>query len=95
MFQEGSVGLGRRPSNDDEGFFVSADFKCFRKGVWGLGRGPTNDDERFFVSADFKCLRKGVWGWGGGPLMMMKHSLFLQISNDLGRGCRAGEGGHL
>ena len=28
-------GPGRGPINDDEGFFVSADFKCFRKGVWG------------------------------------------------------------
>ena len=26
------MGLGRGPNNDDEGFFVSADFKCFRKG---------------------------------------------------------------
>ena len=23
-------GVGRRPTNDGEGFFVSADFKCFR-----------------------------------------------------------------
>ena len=29
------------PTNDDEGFCVSADLKCFRK-------GPTNDDEGFF-----------------------------------------------
>ena len=33
-------GAGRGPNNDDEGFFVSADFKCFRKGVWGWGGGP-------------------------------------------------------
>ena len=26
--------LGRGPINDDEGFFVSADFNCFRKVVW-------------------------------------------------------------
>ena len=31
----GGMGLGRGPSNEDEGFFVSADFKCLRKGVWG------------------------------------------------------------
>ena len=28
-------GAGRGTTNDDEGFFVSANFKCFRKGVWG------------------------------------------------------------
>ena len=62
-------------------------------GRWcGPGRGPNNDDEGFFVSADFKRFRKGVWGWGRGPLMMMKHSLFLLISNVLGSGCAAGEG---
>ena len=27
--------LGREPSNDDEGVYFSADFKCFRKGVLG------------------------------------------------------------
>ena len=32
--------LGRGPTNDDEGYSVSAGFKCFRKWVWGLGRGP-------------------------------------------------------
>ena len=58
------------PSNDDEGFSVSADLKCVRK-------GPSNADEGFFVSADLKCFRKGMWGWGGGPLLMMKDSLFL------------------
>ena len=26
---------GGGPTNDDEGFLVSADFKCFRKGMWG------------------------------------------------------------
>ena len=34
------VGLGRGSNNDDEGFFVCADFKCFRKWVWGWGGGP-------------------------------------------------------
>ena len=29
-------GIGREPTNDDEGFFVFADFKCFGKGMWGL-----------------------------------------------------------
>ena len=43
---------------------------------------------------NFRCFRKGVWGWGGGPLMMMKNSLFLLISNVLGRGCGAREGAH-
>ena len=33
-------GMGRGPTNDGEGFIVSADFKCFRKGVWGWGGGP-------------------------------------------------------
>ena len=33
-------GAGKAPNNDDEGFFVSVDFKCFRKGVWGWGGGP-------------------------------------------------------
>ena len=28
-------GAGRGPNNDDEGFLVSTDFKCFSKGVWG------------------------------------------------------------
>ena len=55
-------GVGRGPTNDDEGFFISADFKSFRKEMW---RGPTNDDEGFFVSADFKCFRKRLWDWEG------------------------------
>ena len=59
----------------------------------GLGRGPNNDGQGFFVSADFKCFRNGVWGLGGGPIMMMKDSLFLLISNDLGSECGGGEGG--
>ena len=29
--------LGRGPTNDGEGFFVSACVKCFRNGVWGWG----------------------------------------------------------
>ena len=52
----------------------------------GLGRGPTNDGEGLFVSANFKCFRKGA------PPMNMKDSLFLLISNVLGRGCGAREG---
>ena len=63
----------------------------YEEGV-GLRRGPTNDDEVFFVSAYFKRFRKGECGWGGGPLMMMKDSLFLLISNVLGRECGAGRG---
>ena len=31
--------------------------------------------------------QKGGVGLGGGPLMMVKDSLFLLISNALGRGC--------
>ena len=27
-------GAGRGPINDDEGFFVSANFRCCWKGVW-------------------------------------------------------------
>ena len=42
-------GTVRGPASHDEGFFVSADFKCFRKGVWCCERGPTNDDEEFTV----------------------------------------------
>ena len=80
-------GVRRRPNNDVEGFFVSTDFKCLR-------REPTNDGKGFFVSADFKCFKKGVWGWVGRPLMMVKDYLFLLISNDLERECRAGEGAH-
>ena len=57
----------------------------------GPGRGPINDDEGFFVSDEFKCFRRG-WGWGSGPLMMVKDSLFLLISNVLGRGGGAREG---
>ena len=38
-------------TNDNERFFVSADFNYFRKRMW---RGPTNDDEGFAVSADLK-----------------------------------------
>ena len=56
----------------------------------GLEKGPTNDDEGFFVSADFKCFRNGVLGREGAPLMMMKDSLFLLISNILGRECGGG-----
>ena len=56
------MGLGRGATNDDEGFFVSADFKCFRKGGVGMGRVPNNDGEGFIVSADFKCFRKAMWG---------------------------------
>ena len=55
-----------------------------------MGRGPTNDGEGFFVSADFKCFRKGMWGREGAH-MLMKDSMFLLISNVLGRGCEAGE----
>ena len=31
---------GEGATNNDKGFIVSADFKCFRKGVWGWGGGP-------------------------------------------------------
>ena len=54
------MGIGRGPTNDGEGFFISADLKCSRKGDVGLGRGPVNDNEEFFVSADLKCFRKRV-----------------------------------
>ena len=64
----------------------------FYEGGVGLGRGPTNDGEGFSVSADFKYFKKGVWGWGGGPQMMAKDSLFLLISNVLGRGVGLGKG---
>ena len=33
-------GTGRGPTNDDDGFFVSADFICYREDVLGWGRGP-------------------------------------------------------
>ena len=32
-------GAGRGPTNDGEGFFVSADFKCLGKGGRGRRRG--------------------------------------------------------
>ena len=38
--------------------------------------------------------QKGGVGLGGGPIMMVNDSLFLLISNALGRGCGAGEGAH-
>ena len=40
MFLVWDVRLGSGPTNDGEGFFVSACFKCFRNGVWGWGGGP-------------------------------------------------------
>ena len=52
-------GAHSRPSNDVEGFFVSAYFKMFKEGGVGLGRRPTNDDEGFFVFADFNVLGRG------------------------------------
>ena len=55
----------------------------------GPGQGPINEYEGFFVSADFNCFRKGVWAWEGAH-----PSLFLLISNVLGKGCGAGEGAH-
>ena len=58
------VGPGKGPTNDDEGFFASVDFKFLGRGC-GAGRGPTNDDEGFFVSVDFKCFRMGAWGLEG------------------------------
>ena len=33
-------GAGMGHTNDEEGCFVSADFKCFMKGVWDWGGGP-------------------------------------------------------
>ena len=81
------VGLGRGPTTDDEVFSVSVDFKCIRKKGEGLGRGPTNDDEKLSFSTDFKCFMKG-----GSPLMI-KYSLFLLISNVLGKRLRGGRGG--
>ena len=51
-------GAGRGPTNDDEGFSVSTDLKCFRK-------GPTYDDEGFFVSAGLKCLGRKCGDWEG------------------------------
>ena len=36
--------------------------------------------------------RNRLWGREGGPLIKMKDSLFLLISNVLGKGCGAGRG---
>ena len=36
---ERGCGAGTGPTNDNEGFYVSTDFKCFRKGVWDWGEG--------------------------------------------------------
>ena len=52
--------MRRGPTNNGEGFSVSAYFECFMKGVWGR-EGPIHH-EGSFVSADFKCFRKGVLG---------------------------------
>ena len=54
------MGPRKGPINDDEGFFASADFNCFRKGVWGLGGGPimTMKDSLFLMNSN-------VLGGGG------------------------------
>ena len=54
-------GPGRGPNNDDEGFFVSADFNCFRRGVWGSGSGPL-----MVVKDSFFLLISNVLGRGCG-----------------------------
>ena len=47
MFQEVGVGLGRGPTNDDEGFFVSADLF--------LAGGPTD----YFITMFFLLSNEG------------------------------------
>ena len=37
------------PTNDGEGFSVSAVFKRFRKGVWGWGGGPLMMEDFLFL----------------------------------------------
>ena len=52
-------GLGRGPSDDDERFVVSADYKSLGRGRVVRGyEGPTNDDGGLFVSADFKSFNQ-------------------------------------
>ena len=67
MFYEGSVGLGRGPTNDGEGFFVSAHFKCFRNGVWGKGGGQLMMMKESLFQLISKCFyqewRKNHFSW--------------------------------
>ena len=60
------MGLWRGPTNDNEGFFVSADFKCVRKRVWGWRGGPLMmmKDSLFLLISN--VLRRGC-GAGRGP----------------------------
>ena len=68
------------PTNADEGFFVFADFKCFRKGVWGQGGGPQMMmKDSLFLLISYVLGRE--CGARGGPLMMVNDSVFLLISN--------------
>ena len=89
------MGLGKGPVkgpiNDDEGFFVPADFKCFRKGVWGWGGDSLINmkDSLFLLISN---VSEGGVGPEGGPPMMVKDSLFLLISHVLGRGVGMGRG---
>ena len=69
------------PTNYDEGFFVSADFKCFRKGVWGWGGGPLMMVKDSLFQLIPNVLGMGCGAREGGPIMTMKESLFLLVSN--------------
>ena len=64
MFKERGVRLGRGPTNDGEGFSVSAVFKCFWKRVWGWGGGPQMMMEDFLFLLISNVLGKGL---GRGP----------------------------
>ena len=55
------TGLGRGLTNDDEGFFVSADLKCFRNGMWGWGGGLL-----MMVKDSLFLLVSNVFGMGCG-----------------------------
>ena len=68
--------MGRGPTNDGEGFIVSADFKCFRKGKCGWGGGPPMIKEDLLLLLISNVLGRGC-GAGRGPLMLVKDSLFL------------------
>ena len=60
------MGPGKGPTNDDEGFFVYADFKCFRKGCGAARGGPLMmvKDHLFLLISD--AVGKGC-GAGRGP----------------------------
>ena len=60
------MGPEKGPTNDDEGFFVSADFKCFRKGVLGREGAPLMMMEDSLFPLISNVLGRECWA-GRGP----------------------------